>query len=163
MPMSRAFVKEQDDDGAATLADRPISQQRNLVTARGLALIEAAVGRYRDELAAADPGDDEARRRHGRELRYWTARQASAELLDPGAADRVVFGTAVTGRRDDGRLLTLRIVGEDEADPAAGRIGWTAPVAKALLGSQVGDVVALPNGEVEILSIDAMPEPATVR
>ena len=54
--------------------------------------------------------------------------------------------------------MTLRIVGEDEAEPAAGRIPWTSPVARALLGSRPGDVCELPTGEVEILSIDNLPE-----
>jgi transcription elongation GreA/GreB family factor len=155
--MSRAFVKERDEDSGVTLADRPIGPHRNLVTPRGLALIEASIERLRAELAAT-AGDGEAQRRIGRELRYWNARRATAELLGPTAADRVVFGSTVTARRDNGKLLTLRIVGEDEADPATGRISWTAPVARALLGSQVGDVCALPNGEIEILAIDATPE-----
>ncbi|MGH6916493.1 MAG: GreA/GreB family elongation factor, partial [Geminicoccaceae bacterium] len=70
-----------------------------------------------------------------------------------------VFGTAVTLLRDDDTQLTLRIVGEDEADPAAGRIAWTTPVARAILGSRPGDVLELPTGTVEILSIDPAPEP----
>ena len=55
--------------------------------------------------------------------------------------------------------MTLRIVGEDEADPAAGRIAWTAPVAQALLGAEAGEIRELPNGEGEILAIAAAPEP----
>ena len=50
-------------------------------------------------------------------------------------------------------------MGEDEADPSAGRIAWTAPVAQALLGSEPGDLRALPTGEVEVLSIATAPEP----
>ncbi len=64
----------------------------------------------------------------------------------------------MTLRRADDSLATFRIVGEDEADPAAGRIAWTAPVARALLGSRPGDLRALPTGEVEVLAIDATPE-----
>ena len=62
-------------------------------------------------------------------------------------------------RREDGTVLTLRIVGEDEADPAAGRIAWTAPVAHALLGAEPGEVSDLPTGAVEILAIEPTPEP----
>jgi transcription elongation GreA/GreB family factor len=71
----------------------------------------------------------------------------------------VVFGTAVTVRREDGTVLTFRIVGEDEADPGAGRIAWTAPVAHALLGAEPGEIRELPTGEVEILAVEAAPEP----
>ena len=53
----------------------------------------------------------------------------------------------------------MRIVGEDEADPAAGRIAWTTPVARAILGSRPGDVREVPTGTVEIVSIDPAPEP----
>ncbi len=159
--MSRAFVKESDAAGVLPLPDRPISSARNLVTRRGLRLIERALARHRGELAAATAaGDREAVGRAARELRYWAARLASAEVAEPGAdGDRVVFGTAVTLRRADERVLTLRIVGEDEADPTAGRIAWTTPVARALLGSRPGDLCTLPTGEVEVLAIDPTAEP----
>ena len=158
--MSRAFVKESDDGGSPPLPDRPISTARNLVTVRGLRLIERAIAQHRSELAGATAAADrEAIGRVARELRYWSARVASAEVVEPEAdGDRVTFGTAVTLRRADDRVLTFRIVGEDEADPACGRIAWTAPVARALLGSQPGDLRALPTGEVEVLAINAVPE-----
>jgi transcription elongation GreA/GreB family factor len=160
--MSRAFVKEDDQAGAAPLPDRPISPQRNLVTRRGLRLIEDQIGHYQGELARASAGGDrEAVGRASRELRYWTARLATAELVEPDPdAGRVVFGATVTVRRADGTEASLRIVGEDEADPAAGRIAWTAPVAQALLGSEPGDRRALPTGEVEILAVASAPEPS---
>ncbi len=156
--MSRAFVKE--DDASTPLPDRPVSTQRNLVTQRGLLLIEQAITRYQHDLARARAdADREAAGRASRELRYWSARRASAEvaLPEPDTA-RVVFGTAVTLLRDDDTQLTLRIVGEDEADPTAGRIAWTTPVARALLGSVAGETCELPTGSVEILSIDPAPE-----
>ena len=158
--MSRAFVKENDETaGVVPLPDRPISPHRNLVTRRGLRLIESKLAQYRAELA--DPAsDDEARERAARELRYWTARRASAEVSEPGPeAESVVFGTAVTVGRADGTTMTFRIVGEDEGDPVAGRIAWTAPVARALLGAEPGEIRELPTGEVEILAIAAAPEP----
>jgi transcription elongation GreA/GreB family factor len=158
--VSRAFVKEDDQVGAAPLPDRPISPQRNLVTRRGLQLIERSVAQYQGDLARASAAADrEAIARASRELRYWSARLDTAELVEPGPyAGRVVFGTRVSVRREDGSAATFRIVGEDEADPAAGRIAWTAPVARALLGGAPGDVRALPTGEVEIVSIDPAPE-----
>jgi transcription elongation GreA/GreB family factor len=159
--VSRAFVKEDDQVGAAPLPDRPISPARNLVTRRGLQLIERRIAQYQGDLARASAAADrEAIGRAARELRYWTARLASAEAGEPDPdAGRVVFGALVTVRREDGTQTRLRIVGEDEADPAAGRIAWTAPVAQALLGGEPGEVRALPTGAVEILAIDTAPEP----
>ena len=156
--MSRAFVKE--DDAGTPLPDRPVSAHRNLVTRRGLQLIEGEIARHRRDLARARAdADREAAGRASRELRYWSARGASAEVAEPEPdAASVVFGTAVTLLRDDDTQLTLRIVGEDEADPAAGRIAWTTPVARAILGSRPGEVRELPTGTVEILSIDPAPE-----
>jgi transcription elongation GreA/GreB family factor len=155
--MSRAFVKETDE--SAPLPDRPISPHRNLVTRRGLQLIEEEVARYRGDLARATAAADrEAIGRAGRELRYWIARLETAEVIEPDpGVERAVFGTTVTVRRGDGTEATFRIVGEDEADPAAGTIAWTAPVARALLGSEPGDVRALPTGEVEVLSVGLGP------
>ena len=152
--MSRAFVKE-DDQGVAPLPDRPVSAARNLVTSRGLRLIERRVADHRAELAAATAaGDREAVGRASRELRYWTARAATAELVEPPAEpDRVVFGTKVTVERDDGSEIIFHLVGEDEADPAQGLIAWTTPVAQALLGSQVGDLRELPTGRIEVVAI----------
>jgi transcription elongation GreA/GreB family factor len=158
--MSRAFVKEDGEAGPEPLPDRPISPHPNLVTRRGLALIEARLAEHRHQLAAAEAAEDqEAIARAGRELRYWTARHATAELTEPHAqADTVLFGTAVTFARKDGSEVTYRIVGEDEADPALGRISAAAPVARALLGAGVGDRRQLPGGEIEILAIDPTPE-----
>ena len=160
--MSRAFVKEDDESGAVPLPDRPISPHRNLVTRRGLRLIEQKVSEHEGELArAAAAADREAIGRASRELRYWTARRSTAEMAEPEAdADRVVFGTTVTVLRGDDTEATFRIVGEDEADPATGSIAWTAPVARALLGSRPGEVRELPTGEVEVLSVDPSPDPA---
>jgi transcription elongation GreA/GreB family factor len=157
--MSRAFVKETED--SAPLPDRPISPHRNLVTRRGLQLIETRIARYEGELArATSAADREAIGRASRELRYWTARLGTAEVVAPDPEiERATFGTAVTVRRDDGTEATFRIVGEDEAEPAAGRIAWTAPVAQALFGSGPGDVRELPTGEVEVLAIGTEPEP----
>ena len=158
--MSRAFVKEDDQAGAAPLPDCPISPQRNLVTRRGLQLIERKVAQHQADLARASAAADrEAIARASRELRYWRARLDSAELVEPDPQiGRLVFGTMVTVRREDGSEASFRIVGEDEADPAAGRIAWTAPVARALLGGEPGDLRALPTGEVEIVSIATAPE-----
>jgi transcription elongation GreA/GreB family factor len=89
-----------------------------------------------------------------RDLRYWSARRATAQLMerDPDRTD-VQFGDRVTFEREDGRVQTFRIVGEDEADPAKGSVSYVAPIARALLGKGIGDVSPAPGGEVEITRI----------
>jgi len=88
-----------------------------------------------------------------RDLRYWSARRASAQLTEPAPDGEVVqFGRTVDVERGDGRRQTFRIVGEDEADPAAGSISYVSPLARALMGRSVGDVVSVA-GEVEIISV----------
>jgi transcription elongation GreA/GreB family factor len=157
--MSRAFVKEQDGRETEELPDRPISPHQNFVTPEGLALIETAHDRAHTEHAAALAADDRAGlARAARDLRYWAARRASAQLLPaPPDTVQVHFGSTVTIARDDGRRQTFRIVGEDEADPKHSRISWVSPLAKALNGAAVGDTVVWkrPTGDLalEILSI----------
>lgn len=155
--MSRAFVKEADGaDNVEELPDRLIGPERNLVTARGLARIEAEAARLRTELAPAQAHANRARiAQITRDLRYWIARQASAELVPPpDHADEVRFGLAVTIERDDGRRQRFRIVGLDEADPAKGTVSHAAPLARALIGKRVGDVVRIGKGEAEVIAID---------
>ncbi|MFK8251618.1 GreA/GreB family elongation factor [Ancylobacter terrae] len=158
--MSRAFIKE--DSGAETLPERPVSAHRNLVTRRGLALIEAEIARLRSALAEAGAsGDRDGVARASRDLRYWSARRASAEPVDPPAGGAAItVGMAVTLEDEAGRRREWRIVGEDEADPRAGRIAWVSPVARALLGREIGEAVELPSGSAEIVAIDPHPEKA---
>jgi transcription elongation GreA/GreB family factor len=153
--MSRAFVKETDE--VPELPDRPVSEHPNLVTGRGLALIESEVERHSQALAEAQAAADREKiAAASRELRYWTARRASAEVQPPPAhCDSVRFGCRVTIARDDGRKQTFRIVGEDEADPTAETISYVAPLARALIGKEVGDVVKAGQSEAEILKIEA--------
>src|SRR5215813_4302096 len=153
--MSRAFVKDQDDDIVDDLPDRPISEHPNDVTEEGLALIAAALEAARAALASAQAaGDRAAAARAGRDLRYWTARHATARVVPPPAStSEVRFGARVTIVRDDGREQTFRIVGEDEADPARGTISHVSPLARALFGKGVGDVVSVGKGEAEITRI----------
>lgn len=150
--MSRAFVKEMEDSGEA-LPDRALSPHPNYVTANGLALIDAELQRLGEALSAA--GDDrDARASVERDLRYWRARRASAEVIPPPADhDEVRFGSAVTIVRQDGQKQTWRIVGEDEADPAKGTLPYVAPLAHALVGKGVGDTVEVAGGEAEIVSM----------
>ena len=65
----------------------------------------------------------------------------------------VRFGHTVTIARDDGREQTFRIVGQDEADPTRGTISHASPLARALFGKGIGDVVSVTGGDAEVLSI----------
>ncbi|MDB5603248.1 MAG: transcription elongation factor [Bradyrhizobium sp.] len=153
--MSRAFVREQDDDGVEALPDRPISEHPNIVTETGMAQIEAALAEAQEAQARAQASSDPASiTAAGRELRYWRARRATAQVVPtPSDTSEVRFGTTVTIVRDDGREQTFRIVGEDEADPAKGSIAYVSPLARAMLGKSVGDVVRAGNDDAEITSI----------
>jgi transcription elongation GreA/GreB family factor len=153
--MSRAFVKEPEGGEVfEDLPDRPVSPHRNFVTAEGMALIEAILARLHSEHASAQAANDRAAlAKTSRELRYWTSRRATAEAIAPKDAAIVQFGSTVTIGRDDGRRQTFRIVGEDEADPTRGTLSYVSPVARALLGRSVGEVVRAGNSDAEILQI----------
>jgi transcription elongation GreA/GreB family factor len=159
--MSRAFTKEDDGSRPEMLPDLPVSPLPNLVTARGLRLIGERIAAIEAALAA-DPGETQAPRLR-RDLRYWSLRHATARLTAPDPADpSVQFGSRVTYRTEDGATHTVVLTGEDEADPAAGRVPWPAPVARALTGAVPGGSVTLerPTGavELEVLAVDVPPE-----
>jgi transcription elongation GreA/GreB family factor len=158
--MAVAFTREEDYEAqAANLPDRPVSPHPNLVTATGLAAIEADLAAARAAYAAAQAqggiaGDRTAMARATRDLRYWSARRASAQITEPtGPADAVQFGRTVDVEREDGRRQTWRIVGEDEADPAHGSVSYVAPLARALMGKGVGDIASVNGVELEIVAI----------
>jgi transcription elongation GreA/GreB family factor len=158
--MSVAFTKEGDSEAfAADLPDRPISTQPNLVTPEGLALIEAELASARAAYSAAQAGGDVAQDRTAmaratRDLRYWSARRATAQVIERDPAKTVAqIGDRVTFEREDGRVQNFRIVGEDEADPAKGSVSWVSPIARALLGKDVGETAEAPGGEIEITAI----------
>jgi transcription elongation GreA/GreB family factor len=156
--MSVAFRRESDEEHLEPKFELPIPAGPNRVTARGLALIGQRIAELRAELEAelartreSDPGDPAApsetdRAALQRDLRYWTTRQITAELAPVPSGDKVEFGTEVRVRLN-GRLRTFRIVGDDEADPAAGLLSFNAPLSRAMLGAEVGDV--LPFGDRE--------------
>ena len=158
--MSVAFTREEDLEAtAADLPDRPISPHPNLVTAEGLAAIEVALASARAAYAAAQAkGDIEADRtamaRATRDLRYWSARRATAQLVETEPEGRVRFGGSVTIERDDGRTQTWRIVGEDEADPADGSVSHVSPLSVALMGKSVGDEAVVAGQTVEVVAVD---------
>jgi transcription elongation GreA/GreB family factor len=158
--MSVAFTREEDLEAtAADLPDRPISPHPNLVTPEGLAKIDAALAAARAAYNAAQAhgsieADRTAMARATRDLRYWSARRASAQLVETAPDGRVRFGGSVTIEREDGRTQTWRIVGEDEADPAAGSVSHVSPLAVALIGKRVGDEATVAGQAVEIVAVD---------
>ncbi len=153
--MSRAFVREQDIDAVEELPARPVSEHPNDVTPEGEALIEAELAAASTAYADAQrSGDRAALASASRDVRYWSSRRATARVVPPlQDHDLVRFGATVRIARDDGRQQTFRIVGEDEADPSRGSISHVAPLARAMFGKRVGDLVRAGDGEAEILGI----------
>jgi transcription elongation GreA/GreB family factor len=159
--VSVAFTKEESAETAAEtlLPERPISPHPNLVTETGLAALQQQLDEARAAYAAlADIEDVNEKRRQTagplRDIRYLTERLRTAQLMPVPASNAVVaFGSLVTFERDDGRVQTYRIVGEDEADPKSGSISYVSPVARALSARAVGDVVTVGGQELEITAI----------
>jgi transcription elongation GreA/GreB family factor len=159
--LSVAFMKEESAETASEtlLPDRTISPHPNLVTEAGLRAMELQLQQAREAYDAASKIEDVNERRRQaasplRDARYFSARVRTAQIIpDPTSSDFVAFGSTVTFSRDDGRVQTYRIVGEDEADPKAGTISFVSPVARMLMGKAVGDVVNVGDQELEIVSI----------
>jgi transcription elongation GreA/GreB family factor len=153
--MSKAFTKEAEGgDVYDDLPDRPISPH-NLVTKHGLELIEAELARLHEQHAAAHDADNKPLlAKINRDLRYWTSRRATAQVVEPPShATEVHFGSKVTIEREDGRRQTYHIVGEDEADPVHGTLSYVSPVAQAMMGKSVGETVQAGAGEATIVEI----------
>lgn len=139
--MSRAFTREVDDAPVSGPPELPISAAPNFVTPRGAQLIEQRLQSLDRQLREATDATEIDNLR--REQRYWAARRASMQVVP--AQDRptaAVFGSEVEFRRGP-RSVSVRIVGEDEADPAHGLIAWTSPLAQALEDAEPGDIVEL--------------------
>ena len=159
--MSVAFTKEESAETASEtlLPDRPISPHPNLVTEEGLRALEEQLQQARDAYAAAAVIEDVNERRRQaanpmRDVRYFAERVRTAQVVPhPTSVEAVAFGSTVTFSRDDGRVQTYRIVGEDEADPKAGTISYVSPVARILMGKSVGDVANVGNQEIELIAI----------
>lgn len=152
--MNRAFVKESDGGVEEPLPPRRISEFPNHITPTGLEELKAELGRLtgrRPELLARgdDPAAQEELRRIDRDLTYVEARISSALPvdLDSQPRDEVAFGATVTVQQAAGSVAAptvpraYSIVGEDEADADAGKVSYVSPLARALLGAQVGQTV----------------------
>jgi transcription elongation factor GreB len=162
--MSRGFVKEDDLEHAGTdVPERQISTHPNYVTANGYALLEQQANALElQRKALSEKKDDAAAIAQlaviNRDLRYVSARLEHALQTKPDAAsEHVVFGATVTIEDENGDAHSYQIVGEDEADIKLHKVSWTSPLAKALIGQKVGDIVvwARPAGNaiLEIIAI----------
>ncbi len=154
--MSVAFRRDGDEEHLEPKFELPIPPGPNLVTARGLALIDAQVSALEARLAAlaAEPAEETAIAACKRDLRYWQTRQVTAELAQVPSGAVAEIGTTVTFRLN-GKPRVLAIVGHDEADPAAGRIAFSAPLARALMGAGAGDLLDYAGRDeaIEVLGI----------
>jgi transcription elongation GreA/GreB family factor len=146
-PMSRAFTKETAE--SAPPPERMVEEGPNPVTPEGMAQIDAHITRL--ETAMQTETNVLLRETMARDLRYWTIRKSTAEVVQPVIDGTVTFGSTVTITRK-GRTQSFRIVGVDEADASKGLISFRAPLAAAVLGARVGDIIeaAEPLGEMEI-------------
>lgn len=162
--MSRAFVKEDNDDqSAGELPERPLSDHPNYVTPQGLELLQARLKElqeHRDRLKAEDePMAKQKLLEVKRDIRYYNAQLERAQVVEPKGQphDEVHFGATVNIIDEANIRHAFHIVGDDEADVASSRISWASPLAKALIGAKVGDTVKWerPAGasEVEIVAI----------
>jgi len=156
--MSKAFTRESDlpEEPATTRLRSPLPPgAKNYMTPDGAARLQA-------ELVAlqADPSADAVR------VRALEESLRTAEIVEPQAdpSGAVRFGSTVRIRRDGGSPETLRIVGVDEVGTRSDRVSWLSPLARVLIDASPGDVVELrlPSStqEIEILEVDAGPEPS---
>lgn len=151
--MSVAFRRESDDDHKEPRFELPIPPGPNWVTPRGLALIEAKVAalesapRSIDAPAERDPVQ--------RELRYWRMRLSTAEPAPVPAPGQVGIGSRVSFSLN-GQPRSVMIVGHDEADPAAGRLSFQAPLSRSLMHGEAGDLIDFGGTEaaIEIAAVD---------
>jgi transcription elongation GreA/GreB family factor len=150
--LSVAFRRESDEEHKEPRFELPIPLGPNLVTAAGLALTQARVAEFEAAIAAEADADRLAEKQ--RDLRYWRTRLATAELGPPPPEGEAAFGSRVTFRLN-GETRVLDIVGDDEADPANGRISFSAPLARALIGAGPGDFSDF-NGRADAIEIVAL-------
>ncbi len=158
--MSKAFTRESDEEHNAA-PTRPFGTElppgvKNYMTPAGAARLREEIERLskieRPALAAAS--DASALREIDRRLAFLGRRLEALQVIDPASQPpgRVLFGATVIVRGEDDAEHRYRLVGIDEAEPQRGDVSWRSPIATALLGAQVGDVVTvrLPRGDEEL-------------
>ena len=164
--MSRAFVNE---DRAADQADPPVERrsgtQPNYVTAQGLQQLHervaASIQVLAEEQARGEQADKQRLAELKRDLRYLHQRVQSAQLVPPATSrDQVQIGSRVAFADARGHEHEVQLVGEDEADAAAGKINWNSPLGSALLGAAPGDEVVWrrPAGDCLIDILEIIPQ-----
>ncbi|WP_223431658.1 GreA/GreB family elongation factor [Pseudomonas sp. GL-B-26] len=162
--MSRAFVNE---DNAAAQADQPverqISTQPNYVTPTGLAQLQVKVAElqhlHSEQSAKGEHADKQRLADLERDLRYFNQRLQSAQVVTvANSTQKVQIGSRVTFADEHSTEQTVQLVGEDQANAAAGLINWGSPLGRAMLGAQLGDEVLWqrPAGDhlIEIIRIE---------
>jgi transcription elongation GreA/GreB family factor len=162
--MSRAFVKEDTDDSGEPVK-KQASGRPNYVTPAGLESLKAKAAELawkRGELVSKQRLDEPRGfdlRQAETDLEYYESQIKRAILVDNRGLDEqeVRFGATVNVREQDGAIKEYKLVGEDEADPASGKINWGSPLAAALLGGKPGARVALARKggavQIEIISV----------
>ncbi len=155
--MSVAFRRESDEEHLEPKFELPIPPGPNRVTARGLALTQAKVEAL--EAAVAAETDVEARKKVQRDLRYWRTRLATAEVMPEADGSSVTFGARVIYRHG-GQEKRIDIVGDDEAEPAAGRIAFSAPIVRAMMAAEPDEKVDFGGKDdaIEIVAIEPIPQ-----
>lgn len=162
--MSRGFVKEDDLEHAGTnLPERPISAHPNYVTAFGFKQLEELANTLSAERTSlVNLKDNQIAMQKltvlDRDLRYVSARLQSAIVsAKPATSETVLFGATVEVEDELGEPHVFTIVGDDEADIKLSKVSWVSPIAKALIGQKVGEVVVWPrpagNMSLEIIKI----------
>jgi transcription elongation GreA/GreB family factor len=154
--MSVAFRRESDEEHKEPKFELPLPAGPNMVTRAGPAMYAAKVAAL--EAAVAAEAGEEPLAQLKRELRYWHTRQSTAQVA-PEPGDSVAVGSRVRIRMA-GKERLIDIVGHDEADPAADRVAFQAPLAHALIGGEAGERVDF-NGKpeaIEILGVSAIPD-----
>jgi len=180
--MSKAFVRESEDDGEGPAAEPSPPPARNYISPSGYARLKAELKQLveveRPEVVRtvswaakncdrSENGDylygKKRLREIDRRVRFLIKRLEAAEVVDASGrdSDQVFFGSSVRIKTKSGEKRTLTIVGVDETDTARGRISWISPVARALIKAREGDKVLLktPAGpeELEILEVSYDP------
>ncbi|HEY8069796.1 MAG TPA: transcription elongation factor GreB [Burkholderiales bacterium] len=180
--MSKAFVRESEDDGEEPRAEPVPPSAKNYISPAGFGRLKAELKQLaeieRPEVVrtvswAAKNGDRSENgdylygkkrlREIDRRVRFLIKRLEAAEVVQTAGreSDQVFFGSSVKIRTRDGGQRTITIVGVDETDTAKGRVSWVSPVARALLKAREGDKVVLktPGGaeELEILEVSYDP------
>ncbi|WP_375397054.1 GreA/GreB family elongation factor [uncultured Sphingomonas sp.] len=148
--MSVAFRRDSDEEHKEPRFELPIPAGPNVVTPAGPAMIAARIA----VLEGEEPADDIRRDEIARALRYWQTRRVTAIVAPPPPVDEIAFGSRariLVG----GRERIVAIVGDDEADLAAGRIAFSAPLARALIGAAEGESITMPGRDdtIEVVAL----------